>query len=111
VPPRRFTFRSPRFLQIRQLEESLGAQLFDRSGRHIQLTDAGEAWLGYAKNALRSLEEESGQFMMSRPWLTACRRLRLPRGLSVLMASFMRAINITLALQECRRKDGRAAQR
>ena len=43
--------------QIRQLEESLGAQLFDRSGRHIQLTDAGEAWLGYAKNALRSLEE------------------------------------------------------
>jgi LysR family cyn operon transcriptional activator len=51
--------------QIRQLEESLGAQLFDRSGRHIQLTDAGEAWLGYAKNALRSLEEESGQFMMS----------------------------------------------
>ncbi|MGU5212885.1 LysR family transcriptional regulator, partial [Escherichia coli] len=31
--------------QIRMLEESLDAQLFDRSGRHIHLTDAGEVFL------------------------------------------------------------------
>lgn len=43
--------------QIKQLEDSLGAPLFDRSGRHIQLTDVGEVWLRYAKNALRALEE------------------------------------------------------
>ncbi|MEO3992306.1 transcriptional regulator CynR [Pseudocitrobacter cyperus] len=43
--------------QIRQLEEALGAQLFDRSGRHIRLTDAGEAWSVYAKNAIRALDE------------------------------------------------------
>lgn len=43
--------------QIRQLEETLGAQLFDRSGRTIRLTDAGEAWAVYARNSLRALEE------------------------------------------------------
>lgn len=30
--------------QIRQLEESLGAPLFDRSGRTTRLTDVGEVW-------------------------------------------------------------------
>ena len=31
--------------QIRQLEAMLEVQLFDRSGRRIRLTDAGEIWL------------------------------------------------------------------
>ena len=39
--------------QIRQLEESLGVPLFDRSGRTIRLTDAGEVW--YASRALQEL--------------------------------------------------------
>lgn len=43
--------------QIRQLEASLGAQLFDRSGRHTRLTDAGEAWLIYARRVMQDLEE------------------------------------------------------
>lgn len=42
--------------QIRQLEESLGAVLLDRSGRTVRLTDAGEAWTRYAKLALRDLD-------------------------------------------------------
>lgn len=42
--------------QIRQLEETLQAPLFDRSGRSVQLTDAGEAWLRYARLALQDLE-------------------------------------------------------
>jgi LysR family transcriptional regulator, cyn operon transcriptional activator len=42
--------------QIRQLEELLGAQLFDRSGRTVQLTDAGEAYVRYAQRALQDLE-------------------------------------------------------
>lgn len=41
--------------QIRQLEESLGAQLFDRSGRQIRLTDAGEVYQRYAREALQAL--------------------------------------------------------
>lgn len=42
--------------QIRQLEEMLGAQLFDRSGRTVQLTDAGAAYVRYAQRALQDLE-------------------------------------------------------
>ncbi|EPQ0971636.1 transcriptional regulator CynR [Citrobacter farmeri] len=43
--------------QIRQLEEMLAVQLFDRSGRTIRLTDAGEVYLRYARSALQALEE------------------------------------------------------
>ncbi|WP_414877600.1 transcriptional regulator CynR [Pseudomonas soli] len=43
--------------QVRQLEESLGAQLFDRSGRSTRLTDAGEVYLRYAKRAEQELLE------------------------------------------------------
>ncbi|MFG1925479.1 LysR family transcriptional regulator [Cryptosporangium sp. NPDC048952] len=37
---------------IKALEKDLGAVLFDRSGRHIELTDAGEALLPKARAAL-----------------------------------------------------------
>lgn len=43
--------------QVRQLEESLGAQLFDRSGRTTRLTDAGEVYLLYARRAYQELQE------------------------------------------------------
>ena len=43
--------------QIKQLEESLDATLFDRSGRQIQLTHAGEVYASYAHKALQDLEE------------------------------------------------------
>jgi LysR family transcriptional regulator, cyn operon transcriptional activator len=43
--------------QIKQLEESLGTQLFDRSGRVTRLTDAGEVYFRYARRALQDLEE------------------------------------------------------
>jgi len=43
--------------QIRQLEDTLGAPLLDRSGREIQLTDAGAAYMHYARRALQDLDE------------------------------------------------------
>ncbi len=43
--------------QIRQLEDHLGAPLFDRSGRTVRLTDAGEVYLDYARRTLLGLEE------------------------------------------------------
>ena len=43
--------------QVRQLEDSLGAKLFDRTGRTIRLTDAGEVYLLYARRALQDLDE------------------------------------------------------
>src|SRR5215475_3364926 len=42
--------------QIRQLEETLDAPLFDRSGRTVRLTDAGEAYHVYARRAMQDLE-------------------------------------------------------
>ena len=42
---------------VRQLAESLSAQLFDRSGRTTRLTDAGEVYLRYARRASQELEE------------------------------------------------------
>jgi LysR family cyn operon transcriptional activator len=42
--------------QIKQLEDTLRVQLLDRSGRTIQLTDAGVAYVHYAQRALQDLE-------------------------------------------------------
>lgn len=42
--------------QIRQLEDALNAQLLDRSGRTIRLTDAGKAYAQYARSALQDLD-------------------------------------------------------
>ena len=42
--------------QMQQLEESLGARLFDRSAKNVRLTDAGEAWKHYAKRALQDID-------------------------------------------------------
>lgn len=35
--------------QIRHIEEELGLRLFDRSSRHVELSDAGRAFLGRAR--------------------------------------------------------------
>jgi LysR family transcriptional regulator, cyn operon transcriptional activator len=42
--------------QLKQLEDALGAQLLDRTGRTIRLTDAGEAYAQYARRALQDLD-------------------------------------------------------
>ncbi|MDE2254839.1 MAG: transcriptional regulator CynR [Betaproteobacteria bacterium] len=42
--------------QIRQLEDSLGAQLLDRSGRVVRLTDEGEVFVDHARRALLLFE-------------------------------------------------------
>ncbi|MFG2595276.1 transcriptional regulator CynR [Streptomyces sp. NPDC048462] len=41
--------------QIKQLERTVGVQLFDRSGRAVRLTDAGETYAHYARRALQDL--------------------------------------------------------
>ncbi|HMU53451.1 MAG TPA: LysR substrate-binding domain-containing protein [Nitrospira sp.] len=43
-------------VQIRDLEEELGARLFDRLGRSIALTQAGLVFLEHAERAIRELE-------------------------------------------------------
>ncbi|GAA2446260.1 transcriptional regulator CynR [Streptomyces pulveraceus] len=41
--------------QIKQLERVVGVQLLDRGGRGVRPTDAGEAYVHYARRALREL--------------------------------------------------------
>ncbi len=43
--------------QIRQLEDELGAPLFDRSGRQVLLTAAGELFARHAQRVVRELED------------------------------------------------------
>ncbi|GAB0501252.1 hypothetical protein KU15F69_05700 [Escherichia coli] len=50
--------------QIRQLEESLGVPLFDRSGRTIRLTDAGEVCDSTPAGRYRNWGRVNGRFMM-----------------------------------------------
>ncbi|NNG21636.1 transcriptional regulator CynR [Telluria aromaticivorans] len=42
--------------QILQMEERLGAALFDRSGRKVVVTDAGQVYIAHARRALAELE-------------------------------------------------------
>lgn len=42
--------------QILKLEEDLGARLFDRLGRSIRLTEAGQAFLPHARSILEKME-------------------------------------------------------
>ena len=42
--------------QIRQLEEELGQPLFDRIGRKVVTTEAGELFLGFATRALQEVD-------------------------------------------------------
>jgi len=43
--------------QIKELEDRLGAQLLDRSGRRVRPTDVGSAYLDRARRALNELDE------------------------------------------------------
>lgn len=52
---------------IRQLETQLGARLFERSSRHVALTDAGRVLYGEALSLLRQGEEVGGWCGAPRP--------------------------------------------
>lgn len=42
--------------QVKQLEEELGVLLFNRVGKHIELTEAGTFFLPYARNTIRDAD-------------------------------------------------------
>ncbi len=50
-------------LQIKQLEEVSGILLFDRIGKRVFLTDAGEIMLGHARQILQSLRDADASLM------------------------------------------------
>lgn len=49
--------------QIRQLEGEVGRPLFDRIGKRVLLTEAGETFMGYAAKALREVDQGLGELL------------------------------------------------
>lgn len=62
-------------MQIRDMEETLGADLFERGARQVRLTGFGEALLARVRDILRSVDELSDLARASRDSLTG--RLRI----------------------------------
>lgn len=52
--------------QIKQLEDMTGFTLFERIGKKVSLTDAGQMLLGYARVVLRALEDADQSLMALR---------------------------------------------
>src|ERR1700689_2342790 len=53
--------------QLRKLEDELGARLFDRLGRRVQLTEFGRAFLPRARAVLRDLEAARSDVIERKP--------------------------------------------
>ena len=65
--------------QIRKLEDELGARLFNRLGRTVQLTELGQAFLPRARAVLYDLEAARSE-IVERKGGSATRRLLPTRG-------------------------------
>ena len=52
--------------QIAQLEAELGTPLFDRVGKTVRLTDAGQTFLGYARTLLETAQQAQAALQPAR---------------------------------------------
>jgi DNA-binding transcriptional LysR family regulator len=68
--------------QIQALDEELGVRLFDRLGRRILLTEAGENLLNYARKLL-DLEEEAKSDVGQSGSLQGCLNIRVPESFCI----------------------------
>ncbi|WP_309712416.1 LysR substrate-binding domain-containing protein, partial [Armatimonas sp.] len=82
--------------QIAALESELGALLFDRLGKSIQLTGAGETLLGYAEHILR-LNDEAHEALSE---LAAGRAGRIAIGAASTLATYVLPPLLTQFRQE-----------
>src|ERR1700746_2543447 len=53
--------------QLRDLEQELGVDLFDRRNSKLRLTPAGEAFLAHARDLLRRSQDAASQMAAFRP--------------------------------------------
>lgn len=89
--------------QIRQLERELGFELFHRTKRNVQLTEAGQVFLGEVQQIMRQLQQaiqvgqqtsrgEIGQMVVG--FVSSAAHNILPTILRTLLPSRSRAIAI-----------------
>jgi DNA-binding transcriptional LysR family regulator len=69
-------------VRIQTLEEELGVRLFDRLGRRVILTEAGERLLGYGKKIL-DMEEEARAWVSGTSKARGVLTIRVPETLCV----------------------------
>ena len=69
--------------QIRVLEQDLGVKLFDRLGRRVLLTDAGERLYGYARR-MGEMTRESRAELKGEEDVEGSLRVRVPESLAEL---------------------------
>lgn len=69
-------------VRVQALEEELGVRLFDRLGRRVILTEAGQHLLGYGKKML-DMEEEARAFVTGEDKVRGALVVRIPETLCV----------------------------
>ena len=67
-------FRTPSAvsMQVKKLEETLGASVFERDSRSVKLTQSGEMLVGYARRILALSNEMMARFVMPEMEGTVC---------------------------------------
>lgn len=84
-----FVVQSTLSQQVKQLEEELGTQLFDRIGKRIVLTDAGRTFLDFARKTLDDAEAGRQCLEDMKQLKTGNLRIGATYGLSVLLTKSM----------------------
>lgn len=93
-------------VRVQTLEEELGVRLFDRLGRRVILTEAGERLLGYGQKML-DLEEEARSWVSGEATVRGSLTVRIPESLctwrlpGVLRLFQARCPNVRLRLIPC----------
>ena len=75
--------------QIKALESHLGEELFNRGPRHVELTDAGHAFLPTVRQSLASIEETTASLFGQNKDNTLTLQADLNLALSWLTAQFL----------------------
>lgn len=84
-----FVVQSTLSQQIKQLEEEIGTLLFDRIGKRIVLTDAGKAFLPFARQTVEDAEAGRQRLEDMKELKTGLLRIGATYGLSVLLTKSM----------------------
>lgn len=84
-----FVVQSTLSQQIKQLEQDLNVPLFDRVGKRVSLTDAGRAFLPFARQMIEMAEQGRQQLQDLEGLQSGRLRIGVTYGLSVLLTKTM----------------------